>query len=254
MWNKVFMTVLVFLGIQLGCGIIFTPFAMLYPSLFTTIMAITVIVSNIIMAVYLFASKQINRSLKTFAVAPFSIIVFSIILMIPIEFIVTTFLEAANIPDFQNIQLPAFSKNTFGIIAITLVAPIVEELVFRGAILKYLLTRFSTWNAIVMSSAIFGIVHLNPTQTIAAFIIGMAIGWIYYRTRKLGTCIIMHVFNNSICLILMHLYGENAKITDLLSNTQIYAIYIPGAICILIATIAILKNRTAETTTIQIEK
>ena len=49
MWNKVFMTVLVFLGIQLGCGIIFTPFAMLYPSLFTTIMAITVIVSNILM-------------------------------------------------------------------------------------------------------------------------------------------------------------------------------------------------------------
>jgi membrane protease YdiL (CAAX protease family) len=79
---------------------------------------------------------------------------------------------------------------------LVVVAPVTEELLFRGVILRGLLRRFHPWVAIGMSSALFAIVHLNPWQLITAFAVGMVSGWFFLKTGSLWPCIAAHALNN----------------------------------------------------------
>ena len=94
------------------------------------------------------------------------------------------------------IELFLKMNNIYGLITVAIAAPILEELVFRGIILDGLLKRRSPLSAILISSFLFGFVHLNPWQFIAAMILGMFIGWVYYRTKNLFYCILIHFTNN----------------------------------------------------------
>ena len=64
------------------------------------------------------------------------------------------------------------------------------------------------WTAIIVSSLIFGVVHMNPAQIPFAFLLGMMFGWLYYRTGSLLPGIIGHVLNNSVATANMLLYGD----------------------------------------------
>lgn len=87
-------------------------------------------------------------------------------------------------------------SNIFAFTTIVILAPVLEELIFRGVILRGLLKRYSPVTAIIVSSILFGAVHLNPWQFISASILGMFIGWVYYRTQSISLAIIIHGFNN----------------------------------------------------------
>lgn len=78
------------------------------------------------------------------------------------------------------------------------IGPVCEEIIFRGVILEQLIKRYEPWKAIVFSAIIFGVVHGVAIQVVYAFVLGLAIGWIYFRTRSLWLCIIIHVVNNAV--------------------------------------------------------
>jgi len=84
----------------------------------------------------------------------------------------------------------------FSFILMVVAAPLLEELIFRGIILDGLLTRYSTVKSILLSSFLFGFVHLNPWQFVTGFILGIFIGWVYYRTKSLVYPIIIHATAN----------------------------------------------------------
>lgn len=75
-------------------------------------------------------------------------------------------------------------------------APIFEELIYRGIILDGLLKKYSPFVAILVSGVLFGLVHLNPWQFVAGFILGIFFGWIYYKTRNLTLTMILHAAIN----------------------------------------------------------
>ncbi len=79
-----------------------------------------------------------------------------------------------------------------------LLAPVLEEILFRGIMLDGLLKRYSPAKAIIWSAVLFGIVHLNPAQSVGAFALGLPLGWLYYRTGSLLPCIALHFVNNAI--------------------------------------------------------
>ncbi len=79
---------------------------------------------------------------------------------------------------------------------LVIAAPVLEEFIFRGVILDGLLKKHSPYRAIMVSSLLFAIVHLNPWQFVTAFIMGLFIGWVYYRTGSLSMAIIIHGANN----------------------------------------------------------
>ncbi len=77
------------------------------------------------------------------------------------------------------------------------VAPLTEELVFRGLILRGLLGRWRPLAAILFSAGLFALVHFNPAQAPVALLLGLLTGWLYARTRSLGLCILAHALNNA---------------------------------------------------------
>ncbi len=82
-------------------------------------------------------------------------------------------------------------------ITITIVPPIVEELLFRGMVLQSL-RKYGDGFAVVTSAILFGLYHGNFVQMVFAFIAGLVMGLVVVRTNSLWTSILIHFINNSI--------------------------------------------------------
>ena len=76
------------------------------------------------------------------------------------------------------------------------IAPIFEETLYRGILLKGLINKYSSKKAIFYSALIFGIAHLNIPQGINAFLLGLILGTVFYYTKSIYLCMIMHFANN----------------------------------------------------------
>ena len=96
-------------------------------------------------------------------------------------------------------QLMDVARNPIGAaLALAVVAPLFEELLCRKWILGGLLARWKPWRAIGLSAVIFGAMHLNPWQFIYATLLGLAFGWIFWRTGAVWLCVLAHGLNNSL--------------------------------------------------------
>jgi membrane protease YdiL (CAAX protease family) len=94
-----------------------------------------------------------------------------------------------------------FSRMADGSVAATLavcvVAPLLEEMLFRGIVLRGFLQRYARWHAIVGSAVLFGAAHLNIYQFLVGLVLGLVLGWLYERTRSLIPCIALHATYNT---------------------------------------------------------
>lgn len=95
-------------------------------------------------------------------------------------------------------------KGIYTFILMVIAAPVLEELIFRGIILEGFLKNYSPLKSILLSSFLFGIVHLNPWQFIAGLIYGVFIGWVYFRNRNLYFSIIIHAVVNLSSFLMRH--------------------------------------------------
>jgi len=150
------------------------------------------------------------------------------------EFMKQIFLEFANL------------NGVFVFVAIVIAAPVIEELVFRGIILNGLLQKYSPVKSIIISSFLFGIVHLNPWQFVSALIIGIFSGWVYYRTRKLSLSILIHLVNNLVAFVGMYFMDAetmmNESLTELYGGITNLILITIGAIAVSIIGIFLLRK------------
>jgi membrane protease YdiL (CAAX protease family) len=91
-----------------------------------------------------------------------------------------------------------------------IVAPLTEELLFRGIILRGFLQNYSAHRSIFLSAALFALFHLNPWQAIGAFILGGVFGWWYVHTRSLLPCLFGHAAFNAIPVFYYGILGVPA--------------------------------------------
>lgn len=132
-------------------------------------------------------------------------------------------------------------REPWGYVALGILAPVAEEFVFRGGLLRTLLsmmrvrgwesgryvaptassasvapTRSSAseeragrtwapWLAIAFSALLFGVVHMNWAQGFHGFIMGLLLGWLYYRTGSMMPGIIVHWVNNTVAYLMFKL-------------------------------------------------
>lgn len=89
-----------------------------------------------------------------------------------------------------------FQYVPFTLVSMILLGPILEELIFRGTILKGFLSHYSVPKAIGYSSILFGLVHVLPTAIFGALLLGLYFGWVYYKTRSVGITILLHIIAN----------------------------------------------------------
>ena len=85
---------------------------------------------------------------------------------------------------------------------LVLVAPLTEELLFRGVILQGFLARYSAPKAVFWSAFLFAAFHLNPWQFAIAFVLGILFGWLVVQTGSLVPVLIGHAVANGWALIL----------------------------------------------------
>lgn len=81
------------------------------------------------------------------------------------------------------------------IIAMAVLPPVLEEAVFRGAILGTM-RKYIGRGSILFSAVLFALMHANFNQIPIAFVMGLLLGWFAYSTGSIIVPIILHAFNN----------------------------------------------------------
>jgi len=90
---------------------------------------------------------------------------------------------------------------TYMLISIVIIAPIIEEVIYRGIFLQGFLNKYNPAKAVIYSAIIFGAIHGNIPQFINATILGLILGYIYYKTDSVMLCILGHMVNNAFVFI-----------------------------------------------------
>ncbi|GKU27397.1 CPBP family intramembrane glutamic endopeptidase [Clostridium folliculivorans] len=94
-----------------------------------------------------------------------------------------------------------FQNPLIGIITAIVIAPIQEEFVNRGIILNGLAKKYSSKVALILSSLIFGAMHMNLPQGINAFLLGLILGYIYLKTKSIFLSMMCHSINNMLAFM-----------------------------------------------------
>jgi hypothetical protein len=89
------------------------------------------------------------------------------------------------------------------VLVVVVLAPVIEELFFRGLLLRSLERRVGRWGALIISSLVFGAVHLQALQFLALTVIGLVLGWLTQHFGRLGPAIWAHVAFNGVATALL---------------------------------------------------
>jgi len=82
-------------------------------------------------------------------------------------------------------------------LTIVILAPLLEELLFRRIILHFLLKKYPPARAVVISALAFAFFHFNIWQGIGALILGLYLGYVYWRTRSYWMTVFLHFITNA---------------------------------------------------------
>ena len=136
-------------------------------------------------------------------------------------------------------------KERWGYFIIGLLAPLSEELVFRGAVLRSLLRwKANPWIGIVISAFLFALIHMNPAQMPHAFLIGILLGWMYYRTDSIVPGVVYHWVNNTVAYVMYNLYpNPDLTLMDLFGSQQRVLMALAFSLCIFLPSLFQLNLR-----------
>lgn len=165
---------------------------------------------------------------------PIGKIVFLVLISFVGIFGIDVLSEVMDLPNIIGDQLNGMSMTVLGVLAIAIVGPLAEEVCFRGSIQQYIHKHGdSPLRAILITSILFGLVHMNPAQIPFAMCVGAILGVFYWKTGSLVLPCIIHMINNGVSCLLSDLGTESdPSLVELLGGT-------PIALCVSIICIAV---------------
>jgi membrane protease YdiL (CAAX protease family) len=123
-----------------------------------------------------------------------------------------TILYDVSLPGFgeQDLYLPLFGNSMIGVVVLmvvaVLIAPIVEEILFRGYIQGTLEKYISPTLSLLITALIFSLSHFQFVVVIPLFILGLLLGALRNHTRSISVPIMFHMLNNVITLVVEILF------------------------------------------------
>lgn len=126
----------------------------------------------------------------------------------------------------------AYGRGVWAIVTVVVMAPLFEEVIFRGVLLESTRAKYGVMVAWLVSSAIFGIVHVHPTVAVNAFFIGLVLGFIYLRTDSLWSVIILHAVNNGIAYLALIAGHGNSMLIDVVGSRTLYVLVYIAALAV----------------------
>ena len=150
------------------------------------------------------AGKQVDRPSAVVSAA------LTVALLVGVEVVAVSYgLIALGVGWRQPVTLSADVSTVFGggglglalsIALVAIVAPVAEELAFRGVILPAAGARWGAWPAIFVSAALFAAYHVTLWLFMPMFVLGVATGWLTVSRRSLWPAIALHVMYNSVAV------------------------------------------------------
>ena len=156
---------------------------------------------------------------------------FQLFMLAPIApWLVDFMLEEFPVPD-----TPGYIA--FTIFAVAILAPVVEEFMFRGVLLKRMIGKTSMWGGILIFSLLFGVLHLD---IIGAFLFGVVASLLYLRTNNLLVPILLHIINNSLAAAALFLAPTWPESLAIFNLADVYAKAAPNAVVLSISAILLI--------------
>lgn len=126
-------------------------------------------------------------------------------------------------------------------LCVAILPAIAEELLFRGVMLTSFNKKYGKVAAVIISALIFGIYHMNIPQGIYAFILGIALGYVYLKSGSLFVPMILHFLNNFYAVLSGFIDSLNFEI-----NTIGIIILLVSSVLMIISSLYFLRNKRKE--------
>lgn len=159
-----------------------------------------------------------------------------------------TLLIAANITLSPLMELLPHADSTiplggWSLLTVCVIAPIFEELIFRGRLFSMLNHSSSALTSAMLSAVVFGAVHGDITVMIEGFVAGMIFSYAYISKGSIIAPIILHMCNNAIAYALIILSYQDKSMLALLSESaDMSVVYITAFIITAIGSFIVIRG------------
>lgn len=119
------------------------------------------------------------------------------------------------------------------VVSAVLIAPLFEEVIFRGYIAGSLRSAYGGVVAWLLSSLLFGLMHMQPSVILTATCGGLVLGYFYLRYRSLVIVIMLHAMNNLTACFLKTIELDNVPMRVILGGGKLY--WVVYGVCVAIA-------------------
>lgn len=227
-------------------------------------MCLSLLCSSVITAVLFWAMKWWRESMTIIKSISWRVYLIAAILGIVNIPVALWLNEICGIEENEQIaqQFGILLQSPISLILLSIIVPITEEIVFRGAFLNKILIHqrnelgtshlkgISLWLPILASAAVFGLAHFNIAQFVHAFLFGILLGWIYYKTSSILPAVAFHIINNGVVAMVMLINPEveDATLLDLFNGDKTLMYSTIAGCSILIASAIFALNRVFKTT------
>lgn len=222
--KKTLSTIGIWLGLQIAVTIPFAIVAAVRKQDMMDILAPALLIADAAVILILWAIRYFKIK-ELFKGVPAEVLLLSLVLGFTAFYAVDILTLPFNIPNYLDEAFGAMSKSIWGFLGICIVGPVMEEIMMRRIILTEI--REATgkkWLGIIISAAIFAIVHGNPIQIVFAMPAGILLGWLYCRTGSLLVPICVHIMNNTLSFITMRVCsGEPKEFSDTWTQIKLWS-------------------------------
>ena len=130
--------------------------------------------------------------------------------MVVIYFFQDLFEEVLGFINEQELGVMDGWNLVFLFISICIFAPIWEELFFRGILLRRFAMKWKATTSIILSSFIFGLMHIGGSSILHAFLFGCFLAYAYLRTKNIWVPIVLHSVSNFFSFVTLLFPGESS--------------------------------------------
>jgi len=152
----------------------------------------------------------------------FYIILFGIVLTTVVSIIREPILGLTQISMEVSSETESNLTLILGIVSMIIIAPIIEEIVFRGIIFNHLKRNYSILSAIIVQAMIFAVAHGNISQGLSAFLLGIILVLAYMCYNSIFASIILHIIFNLLGGVgLQELFGITGAVYNMYVGASI---------------------------------
>lgn len=227
--KKTLTSIGIYLGLQIAVIIPFAIVAAARNQNYLDVVAPALLIADAAIILVLWAIRYFKIK-ELFKGVPFRVLLLSLVLGFATFYAIDILSIPFNLPDIMGDTFAAMAKSFTGLLVICIVGPVMEEIIMRRIILTEISEATGKkWIGIIISAAIFSIIHGNPIQMFFAMPAGILLGWLYCRTGSLLVPICVHIMNNTVSFITMKIGNEKTmEFSDTWTLVQL-------ALCITVA-------------------